>query len=287
MPLIDTDQDQRIRQFLRECTHPIRALDRQQFEVMQKGIDDYVTSVDLALDQQLLAAFTAFFPKDGIITEERAYSWQEFTSGYNRLWCIDPIDGTEEFIQGKPSYAVMVGLLENQQPIAGWIYAPASDRLWWGGANWGLFESLADSTATALAIAQPPPPLSDFCPVIIGRRDEATFGAAILEQIPAAQFSFLGSFGLKVLEVIQGKAGLYLYLNRRVKVWDTCAPLALAKAAGLICCDLDGQPIRFSPDSLDLATLTHNQPILVGWANYIELLRPKLQVAFNQVRNVG
>lgn len=279
---ISPDLEQHIRQILRDCGQLAEHLSTKQFEVSQKGPDDFVTSIDAALDQELLTAFSTLFPEDGIITEENAQSRRKFTADYPRLWCIDPLDGTEDFIKGRREYAVMVGLLQGQQPIAGWIYAPAHEHLYYGGPNWGLFHAIADQPATPLAILPPPPPTEDFCPVLIGHRDQARFGTAISRWIPEAHFYSLGSFGLKVMEVIQGRAGLYLYLNGRVKVWDTAGPLALAKTAGLICCDLDGQPLEFSVDAVDLDSLAHKQSILVGWADYVEALRPKLRQAIHE-----
>jgi 3'(2'), 5'-bisphosphate nucleotidase len=84
-----------------------------------------------------------------------------------------------------------------------------------------------------------------------------------------------------VIDVILGKAGLYLYLNGRVKLWDTVGPIALAQRAGLVCCDLDGQPLKFSTDALDLSTLAHQQAIVIGWPHYIEALLPRLQQALS------
>lgn len=283
---ISPDLDRVIRTVLRECGHQIEQMSSQGLEVSQKGPEDYVTSVDLALNQRLSAAFSTHFPKDGLITEENVHSKQAYTAGHTRIWCIDPLDGTEDFIHGKWQYAVMIGLLQNQQPIAGWIYAPAYDQIYCGGQDWGLFQAIGDHPLMPIPLVEPPPPRNGFCPVIIGHRDQTRFGAAIAEQIPGVQFYSLGSFGLKVMEVILGRAGLYLYFNGRVKIWDTCGPLALARTAGLVCCDLDGQPIGFAPEQFDLETLAHKQPILVGWPHYVDLLRPKLKAVASEVAQI-
>lgn len=282
MNSISPDLDHQIRQTIRYCGQQIKQLTANQFEVFQKGPEDYVTTVDAALDRQLSAAFSTLFPDDGVITEENAKSRQQFQVNYSRFWCIDPLDGTEDFIDGKHDYAVMVGLLQDYQPIAGWLYAPTSDQMYYGGANWGLFQAIADYPSMALPIVQPPPLNPHACPIVLGYRDQLRYGQAIAELIPAARFYSLGSFGLKVLEVICGHAGLYTYLNRRVKLWDTTGPIALAKAAGLICCDLDGNPLQFSPEAIDRETLTHRQTIVVGWPEYIHEFLPKLKQAFEQ-----
>ncbi len=279
MTSIANQKDANIRELLHQCGQIISQMVADHFEVSQKAPGDYVTSVDAALDRYLSAAFAGLLPQDGVITEENPQSRQAYTAGYERLWCIDPLDGTENFIAGDPDYAVMIGLLNNYQPVAGWIYAPATDHLYWGGKGWGLFEQTKAVPMTELVRVKPPSLEAGACPILIGRRDAANFGTAILKHIPTANFYSVGSFGLKVLEVIQGKAGLYLYLNRRVKLWDTCAPLALAQAAGLVCCDLEGVPISFLPKFLDPDSLTHRQVILIGWHHYIEQLLPKLRAA--------
>lgn len=280
---ISLERDHQIRHLVRQCGLQAAQMATQGFEVTEKGHEDYVTSVDAALDAQLSASFSAWFSEDGIITEENARSRHQFHANHTRLWCIDPIDGTEDFIQGGHNYSVMVGLLEAYQPIAGWIYAPALDRMYFGGVGWGLFQTTGDRSPLPLPLAQArsPAPLR----VLIGHRDRLRYGEAIVAQIPGLEFYAIGSFGLKVLEVVMGRADLYLYFNRRVKLWDTVGPLALAKAAGLTCCSLEGEPIQFVPYAVDSLTLAHKQAILIGHAALIEELRPKLIAAIHTTKN--
>jgi 3'(2'), 5'-bisphosphate nucleotidase len=273
--------DDHIRPLLRHWGQKATILAAQEFQVSQKGLDDYVTSVDRELDRELSAAFAELFSEDGIVTEENTQSQVAFGKDYRRFWFIDPLDGTEAFIQGKPDYALMVGLLESYQPKGGWVYVPAKDQMFCGGPGWGLFQTRGNYALEPLPVRKPAPPSAHFCPVVIGLRDEMNFGAAIAQAIPEVQFqSTLGSFGLKILEVIRGHAGLYVYLNRRVKLWDTTGPMALAQAAGLVCCDLEGRPLSFQPDAIDLASLTHKQEIVVGWPWYVEALRERIAQAY-------
>lgn len=271
--------DLKIRPIIRECGQQAEVLAAEQFQVSQKGPNDYVTNVDRILDQRLALAFSALFPEDGVVTEENAQSREAFRSDYSRIWFIDPLDGTEDFINARASYAVMVGLLAQGEPVAGWVYAPVQDEMVCGGTGWGLFETKGEGEPKPLPILEPPPFTTDPLPMLLGDRDQTNFGAAIARHLPEIQFYSLGSFGLKVLEVIRGRAGLYVYLNRRVKLWDTTGPLALAKAAGLVCCDLEGRPLSFDPADVDPQTLAHRQTIVVGWSHYVEALLPRLQKA--------
>lgn len=268
-----------IKNCLLDCGKQARQLAAEPFQVFEKGLNDYVTTVDQALDARLLSAFQRLFPGDAVITEENFKSKQTYRQDHARYWFIDPIDGTEDFMQQGLGYAVMVGLLAQDQPIAGWVYAPAFERLYWGGEGWGLFEQGPDGIPRKLKPQPPVPVNGTVCPIMIGDKDERRFGDAIAQEIPTAQFKGLGSFGLKVLEVIKGQVGLYVYLNGRVKLWDTTGPLALARAAGLVCCDVEGNPLHFDASAVDISTLAHQQSILVGWPDYVTTLRPAIQRA--------
>lgn len=266
-----------IRHLMTVCGDYARQQSHHGFQVFEKGIDDYVTTVDRALDEKLLAGFRTLFPQDGIITEENRATVRQFHDDGRRLWFIDPIDGTDDFIHGRDHYAVMVGQLRHGQPQAGWIYAPAHGTLYWGNREQGLFWQRNGEQPQPLLPICPPLVAGQGWNLVIGDKDERRFGADLLAQLPGVRFVRLGSFGLKVLQVIMGRAGLYVYLNGRVKLWDTVGPLALAQAAGLVCCDLEGHPLGFGEPHVNTDTVVHRQPILVGWPPYIERFRPILQ----------
>lgn len=267
---------------LRHCGEQARQAAAQPFEVYEKGHEDFVTTVDQALDRHLSEAFSTQFPDDGIVTEENQASTSAFLAQRPRIWFIDPIDGTEDFINHGEHYSIMVGLLIQNQPQAGWVYAPAQHQMYWGGPDWGLFQQTDDGQIIPLEPQRPQPDQPQR--MLLGDRDQRRFGKAIAEQIPQLEFNCVGSFGLKVLEVIKGNAGGYVYLNGRVKLWDTTGPLALAKAAGLVCCDLDGNPIRFDFASVYPPTLIHRQPMIIGWPTWVEALRPAVRQAVLAVR---
>ncbi|MBW4467241.1 MAG: inositol monophosphatase family protein [Pegethrix bostrychoides GSE-TBD4-15B] len=276
---LSSDQINAVCQLIQSAGQTARQMATQEFQVYEKGKQDYFTDVDRALDQQIAAGLATLFPADPVITEENPDSWPAFGKSAHRLWLIDPLDGTDDFIQGSDDYVIMMGLSVEHQPVLGWLYAPVSRQLYYGGAEVGLYQAEAEATPVPLQPSPPTPPSPSFCPILIGHKDRKRFGAALTRQIPAAQFAYVGSFGLKVMQVILGRAGLYVYFNRRVKLWDTAGPLALAKAAGLVCCDLEGEPLRFTPDSIDAANLAHQQAIIIGWPDYVEALLPLIQQA--------
>jgi len=265
----------KIRQIVRSCGQQAKTLSAQKYEIFQKEPGDFVTTVDQALDRQLSEFFSNLFPDDGIITEENAESRKRYQGNYDRLWCIDPLDGTQDFIHGDPDYAVLVGLMENQSAIAGWIYAPEQDSLYYGGKTLGVWQCLGDQEPEPCEI---PKVRLDSYRVIIGDKDFRNTAGQISASIPEIEFlRSPGSFGLKVMNVVLGKANVYIYLNRRVKVWDTVAPIAIAQAAGLVCRDLEGNPIQYTPDVLNLESLAHEQAIVIGQIDAVEALLPRLK----------
>jgi 3'(2'), 5'-bisphosphate nucleotidase len=285
MPLSDQSLSA-IRSLIQTCGREARQMANQDFHVYEKGKQDYVTDVDRCLDRQLTQGLTTLFPQDAIISEENPASWPNYqainTEAASRFWLIDPLDGTSDFIHRNSHYAVMAGLLQSYRPVAGWVYAPAFDQLYYGGAEIGLFEADGNAVSRPLQPTEPAHPSASYCPIMLGYQDQRRYGSALMQLIPAAQFHSIGSFGLKVVQVIRGHAGLYLYFNRRVKLWDTTAPLALAEAAGLVCCDLYGEPLRFTPDVIETATLAHQQMIIIGWHSYVNAFLPCIQQAVLQ-----
>ncbi|PZV12986.1 MAG: inositol monophosphatase [Pseudanabaena sp.] len=259
-------------QFIREIGQKAVQLRGLGFQVDEKGFDDYVTNVDRELDHLLSQRFQEWFPEDVVISEENTRSlelWYQKPEFTKKFWFIDPIDGTDDFIHGREFYSVMVGGLETFRPVLGWVYAPNSDRLYFGGtAINGLFIATNGNVPEVL---HPHEPIGTSCNlVIVSKKDDLAYGAAIRAAVPNVEFYTLGSFGLKVMEVVQGRASAYIYLNRRVKLWDTVGPLAIAKAAGLVCCDLEGQEIGFGYNDIDPEKLTHNQVIVIGWPKFID-----------------
>jgi 3'(2'), 5'-bisphosphate nucleotidase len=269
------DNYAQVGQILRAAGQKALTLRAEGFQVAEKGVNDYVTNVDQELDQWLTQQIKQLFPDHKIISEENSRSFQGWGTRQGSYWLIDPIDGTEDFIQNLGTYAVMAGLLENGCAKLGFIYAPERDLLYWGGALAGGF--YVNDVPQPLA----PVELTD-CQVILSKKDQRNYGAAIMQAVPHAKFYSLGSFGLKVLEVVMGKANAYIYLNRRVKLWDTVAPLAIAKARNFVCTDLRGQEISFSPQAVQPETLTHHQEVFVASRQFNDRYREKIYHALQK-----
>jgi 3'(2'), 5'-bisphosphate nucleotidase len=174
-------------------------------------------------------------PADAVLSEEGRDRPERLTA--ERVWIIDPLDGTREYGEGRQDWAVHVALVIDHQPVAGAVALPAL----------GLTLSTAD-----------PPPVPDRradTPRMIVSRSRPPVAAIIVAQALGAELIALGSAGAKAMAIVLGEAEIYAHSGGQYE-WDSCAPVAVARAAQLHTSRIDGsqlvynQPDPYLPDLL-------------------------------------
>jgi 3'(2'), 5'-bisphosphate nucleotidase len=164
-------------------------------------------------------------PGDAVLSEEAVDEPARLTA--DRVWIVDPLDGTREFGEpGRADWAVHVALWERGELTAGAVCLPA--------------------LGVTLATDEPPrvPPASRPCRVAVSRTRPPTFVAAVAERL-SAELVPMGSAGYKVAAVIRGEVDVYVHAGGQYE-WDSAAPVAVARAAGLHASRLDGSPLRYN-----------------------------------------
>ncbi|MBN2358714.1 MAG: 3'(2'),5'-bisphosphate nucleotidase CysQ [Deltaproteobacteria bacterium] len=198
-----------------------------------------VSDVDRACDALLRQRLSAAFPEDALLTEESADdgAWR---SAY-RVWMVDPIDGTREYVAGVDEYAVMVGLCVDGRPVAGAVYAAQRDLLVYGAVGRGA-RLVAGGSESALAA----PDSAGQRPrwIAVSRSHQTDREQRLCEALGGAERR-LGSVGLKVIAVARGEVDCYLATSPKIKLWDTCAPDAVIAAAGGRLVDLFGRRLDY------------------------------------------
>lgn len=190
--------------------------------VADKGGDQGpLTELDLAMDSGLSAALLSAFPDDAWISEESPER-----RGGRRTWIVDPIDGTRECVAGIPEWAVSVGLWQNGKPLAGWIYNPPSDRLWFGGPGFGTTEN-----GSPVRVRQPNALVSAV--VGVSRTDLAKGRIPPVEPAPKG----IGSIAYKLGLVAGGHLDATVSVTPK-NIWDIAGGIPLVLGAG-------GAVIRF------------------------------------------
>ncbi len=170
-------------------------------------------------------------PHDAVLSEEGADDQARLTA--DRVWIVDPLDGTREFGEaGRTDWAVHVALWERGQLTAGAVALPAQDTiLWTGGVLPGRDTPRAPIEPGALRFL-----VSRTRPPELAEQLAARTGA---ELVP------LGSAGAKAAEVIRGGADAYVHSGGQYE-WDSAAPVAVARAAGLHASRIDGSMLAYN-----------------------------------------
>ncbi|MBI2709001.1 MAG: 3'(2'),5'-bisphosphate nucleotidase CysQ [Actinobacteria bacterium] len=165
-------------------------------------------------------------PGDAVLSEEGADD--DARLGAERVWIVDPLDGTREF--GEPprgDWAVHVALVVGGDPVAGAVALPAQ-RL-----------TLATDPPA------PPPREPSHRPRILVSRTRPPALAAALAEALDGELVAMGSAGAKVGAVVLGAAEVYAHAGGQYE-WDSCAPVAVARAAGFHASRIDGSPLRYN-----------------------------------------
>lgn len=214
-------------------------------EVDFKGYKDPVTAADREINAFIVDRLREAFPGDAVLAEESADE-PEKRLGNRRLWCVDPLDGTQEFTEHVDQWAIMIGLAVAGMATAGVVYCPPRDLLmigvvsegaWaWEGEQWQPLHvsEVRDPRAATIAVSRS------------HRSDKVD---AIMRALGITREIRHGSVGMKVSLLATRQADLYIHPTPGTKEWDLCAPEAILRAAGGEMTDMYGRPLRYNkPD---------------------------------------
>ena len=210
-------------------------------EVRYKTDDEPVTEADRSANQHIVARIQAMFPEDGILSEE---SKDDLTRlGKSRVWIVDPLDGTKEFIARNGEFSIMIGLAIEGRPVLGVVMQPDPGLLYVGAVNHGAYMVEAGDRI--------PLTVSDCDQVskmvlVSSRSHRQQIVDKIRSALRITSERVSGSVGLKVGLISRQLADLYVHPSPGCKEWDICAPYALLEAAGGRMTDCWGNPLVFN-----------------------------------------
>jgi 3'(2'), 5'-bisphosphate nucleotidase len=173
----------------------------------------------------ILGRLAAARPDDAILSEESKDSPERLTR--ERVWIIDPLDGTREWGEGRTDWAVHVALTFDGIPRVATVALPGQGEL--------------------LTTAQPPPPPaagSGKVRLLVSRTRPPAV-AEYLAEVLDAELVPMGSAGAKAMAVVQGHADVYAHSGGQYE-WDSAAPVGVATAAGCHCSRIDGAPLLYN-----------------------------------------
>ncbi|MBW2735908.1 MAG: 3'(2'),5'-bisphosphate nucleotidase CysQ, partial [Deltaproteobacteria bacterium] len=209
-------------------------------EVETKADASPVSAADRAADAVIIAGLEEAFPKDGILSEEQPD--QESWHGAERAWVVDPLDGTADFIAGRDGFSVMIGLMIAHQPVLGVVYQPVGDILYRGIIG-GTAERIEGGQTHALVPSGRAAP--DEIRLVVSHSHRSPRINALKSALGIREEIQKGSVGVKAGLIARGACELYLNPEGHCKLWDTCAPEAILRAAGAKISDMHGAPLVY------------------------------------------
>ena len=195
---------------------------------------------DQAADGFLQGYLCGRYPDDGLLSEETADSPERARRRFT--WIVDPLDGTKEYRSGRHDWAVHVGLCLDGSPILGALALPAIDRVVSGICIAGRerAEVHGEDGDWPRELATAGTDRTGNLRVAVSRSHTPDWVQRFADRMGGAELVPSGSVGFKASLLMLGKADIYVH-KTGLKEWDTCAPEAVARAAGWAVCRLDGE----------------------------------------------
>lgn len=222
----------------------MRIYQTDSFEVEMKSDNSPLTRADKASHEIIAKSLSKLYPDIPILSEEGKSIPFEARKNWDNFWLVDPLDGTKEFIKKNGEFTVNIALIKNAVPIAGVIYVPAQEVMYYGVVGKGAYKKIGEQAPVAISVSQN---LEAGFIAVKSRshssEDEERFFAnyKIIDTIS------VGS-SLKFCMVAEGKAQIY-YRNGPTWEWDTGAGHAIVSASGGKVSGI-GQDLNYNKESL-------------------------------------
>lgn len=214
------------------------------------GIDNLgepVTIADREASRIIVEGLARAFPDDGLLSEEEPDDLDRRIRK-ERVWIIDPMDGTAGFVKGDGDFGVQIGLSILGKPVVGVVYLPYYDILNYAVKGEGSYTE----TKSGVPIKRHASLKNNFSEMglAVSRHHLSPRMNRIIEQFKFGHLVRRGSVGLKAGLIADHSCDVYIHPSPRTKLWDTCAPQIILEEAGGRLTDLFGFDIRY--DVLDL-----------------------------------
>jgi 3'(2'), 5'-bisphosphate nucleotidase len=208
--------------------------------------DSPLTLADTRSHHYIADALAELTPDIPLLSEEGMNVPYSTRSTWTRFWCVDPMDGTKEFLKKTGDFTVNIALIENGKPILGVIHAPAKGWVYTAAKGKGaFFHETPDSEGVSIRTR----PADKFKLDVVASKDHTgPQVTAMLAKIPGAGLKSMGS-SLKFCMVAAGEADVY-YRDVPTFEWDTAAAQIIVIEAGGAILTETGQPLAYNKSNL-------------------------------------
>ena len=227
--------------FARAAADIVSGIYAQDFAVEYKGKDDPVTRADKEANDLLTREIARAYPGIPVVAEESDPASFAGFQASPMAWFVDPLDGTREFVAKNGEFAVMIGLAEEGRATLGVLVMPALGRIFLGAEGVGAFE--VDAAGIRRPILVSSTKELREATVVVSRSHRHP--DATPERLGVRTLLPVGSAGVKAAMVACGEADIYLQPGMAGKLWDSCGPEAIVRAAGGHVSDTLGRPLAY------------------------------------------
>jgi 3'(2'), 5'-bisphosphate nucleotidase len=213
------------------------------FTVAYKSENAPVTQADLAANKVILASLKRF--NYGFLSEEEVDNKMRLKE--KKIWLIDPLDGTKDFINKDGEFTVMIGLVENGQPVVGVVYQPLGDKMYYASAEQGAYLETNGREAVRLKVSAK----NNFksARMITSRFHLLETDLALAKKLGLKKLRPCGSAGLKVGLIAENQAEIYVNTSDKTSEWDICAADIILKEASGKLTDMRGKNFIYNKEN--------------------------------------
>jgi 3'(2'), 5'-bisphosphate nucleotidase len=219
------------------------------FSTEKKDDDSPITQADIESNKILKEVLE----ETGItiLSEEDVDDKKRLSEG--KIWIIDPLDGTTDFVNRTGEFTVMVGLVENNKSVLGLIYWPIKKKMYLAEVGKGAFRYDEGWKKIEVSVVSE----LQNCQALVSRHHLSEKEKELLDEMEISVVTGMGS-SLKVTEIASGKAEVFVTSTSKMKQWDTCASNCIISEAGGKMTDLSGKEFSYNTE-----TVFHENGILV------------------------
>lgn len=209
-------------------------------KIYRKEDTSPVTEADFLSQEILLKGLKKYGWK--ILSEETEDDLSRLKE--EKIWIVDPLDGTREFLDKKGEFSVMVGLIVRGEPVLGVVYKPCGGKIYFAQKGKGAYlkengkkpAKLEVSSTSSLQEAH----------LLVTRSHFEEFEKKFIQYCRINKVTPMGSIGVKLGQIAEGKADCYITASAKTSEWDICAPEIILKEAGGKVTDLKGESLVYN-----------------------------------------
>ncbi|MGG7664308.1 3'(2'),5'-bisphosphate nucleotidase CysQ [Dyadobacter sp. BHUBP1] len=216
----------------------------QSGEVERKADDSPLTLADKASHEVIVAALARHFPGIPVLSEEGRKIPFEERKNWHTYWCVDPLDGTKEFVKRNGEFTVNIALIRDRKPVMGVIHVPVTGVTYYADQAGGAWKTDAAGNAVRLQTSR-----ADVGWTAVGSRSHGSpEEAAVLARYPVTNQISVGS-SIKFCIIAEGLAHIYFRQGPTME-WDTAAGQAILECSGGKMTNALGEPFLYNKESL-------------------------------------